>query len=72
VSLQRYASGVTDEDRQRMREQVLATAPADLRACAAALRALKDQGITKVLGDAGAIAAANAATGNRFAVQNIL
>jgi presequence protease len=72
VSLQRFLSAITDEDRQRMREQVLETSPDDLRACAEALHSLKEHGITKVLGDAGAIAAANAETPDRFAVQNIL
>jgi len=59
VSLQRLLNGNTDEIRQRMREEVLGTTPADLRNFAGVLREVGSRGIVKVLGSESAVKEAN-------------
>lgn len=49
-SMLRYLKGETEEDRQRLRDEVLATTAADFSAFADVLDELKDRGIVKVLG----------------------
>ena len=56
-SMLRYLKGETEADRQRLREEVLATTAADFRAFADVLDQLKDRGIVKVLGSDRAIEA---------------
>lgn len=55
VSLLRYLSGDTDEVRQSMRDQVLATTASDFRAFSQVLERFADEGIVKVLGSQGTI-----------------
>ena len=59
TSLVRYLTGSTDEDRQRIREEVLGTTPADFRHFADAVEAVRDHGHVVVLGAADGIDAAN-------------
>ncbi|MFH1350226.1 MAG: insulinase family protein [Pseudomonadota bacterium] len=55
TSMIRHLSGESDEDRQRMREEVLSTTPSDFRAFAQVLEAVKETGLVKVLGSQGSI-----------------
>ena len=60
VSLVRYLSGETDEERQKIREEVLAATVADFRSFGKILRGAMAEGPVKVLGAEGAIAEASA------------
>jgi len=55
TSMLRYLNGNDDEDRQRMRDEVLSTTASDFRAFADVLEGVKDNGLVKVLGSKGAI-----------------
>ena len=55
ISMVRHLSGETDEDRQRMREEILNTRARDIKAFAQFLDALKEEGLVKVLGSRSAI-----------------
>jgi Zn-dependent M16 (insulinase) family peptidase len=59
-SMLRFLKGETEEDRQRLREEVLATTSADFKAFADVLDDLKERGIVKVLGSDRAIQASMA------------
>lgn len=59
TALVRYLTSVSDEYRQQIRDQVLATTPSDFVAFAEAAAALRDHGRVAVLGSAEAIEAAN-------------
>ncbi len=59
TSMARYLTGDTDEERQRLREEVLATTVQDFRAFAEALQNVNQHGTVVVLGSPAAIAAAN-------------
>jgi hypothetical protein len=59
TAMQRYLIGDSDEARQRMRDEVLATTAADFRAFADVLDTVREQGIIAVMGSAEAIAQAN-------------
>ena len=50
ASMVRYLMGHTEESRQQMREEILATTEKDFRAMAPALEEVRDKGIVKVLG----------------------
>jgi Zn-dependent M16 (insulinase) family peptidase len=58
-SLIRHLTGVTDENRQELRDQILDTRPADFKHFGEALKAIRDHGRVVVLGSADAIRAAN-------------
>lgn len=55
ASLLRYLTGDSDEDRQRMRDEVLATTASDFRTFADILEAVKERGLVKILGSQSAI-----------------
>ena len=55
TSMLRYLNGTNDEDRQRMRDEVLSTTADDFRAFADVLEGVKDNGLVKALGSKGAI-----------------
>ncbi len=55
VAMLRYLTGDTEEDRQRLREEILATTAADFRAFADVLERLRTEGIVKVLGSESAL-----------------
>ena len=71
-SMLRYLVGDTDEIRQRMREEILATSPADFLAFADALEQVVDRGLVVVLGSQGAIDAANAERAGWLDVSKVL
>ncbi|MHC1727435.1 MAG: insulinase family protein [Syntrophobacteraceae bacterium] len=58
VSMLRYLTRDSEESRQKMREQVLATTSRDFRAFAEVLEGVNRDGIVKVLGSQGAIESA--------------
>ncbi len=60
TSLVRYLVGETDEERQKRRDEVLATTPGDFQTFADALDAVRDHGRAVALGSPEAIAKANA------------
>ncbi|MDY7036453.1 MAG: peptidase M16, partial [Thermodesulfobacteriota bacterium] len=55
ISMVRYLSGETDEDRQRMREEVLSTRASDFKAFGQVLETVIPTGLVKVLGSQSAI-----------------
>jgi presequence protease len=61
VAMLRHLTGDTETDRQRLREEILATTAADFRAFAEVLERLKTEGIVKVLGAESALDEALAA-----------
>jgi Zn-dependent M16 (insulinase) family peptidase len=62
-SMVRHLTGVSDENRQQMRDQILDTRPADFKIFGEALEAVRDHGSVVVLGSADAIGEANAERG---------
>ncbi len=59
ASMLRYLCGDSDEARQKMRDEILATEPKHFKAFGEALGKMADQGIVKVLGSPEAIEEAN-------------
>jgi len=59
TSMQRYLLGVTDEERQKYRDEVLTASTSDFRAFAEVLEKVNQAGQVVVLGSAEAIASAN-------------
>ncbi|NTW04321.1 MAG: peptidase M16, partial [Oscillochloris sp.] len=59
TAMWRYLLGATDAYRQQLREEVLDTCEADMKAFADAVDAVRDQGIIAVVGSTEAIEAAN-------------
>jgi hypothetical protein len=55
VSMLRHLTGETEEDRQKMRDEVLSTSTADFKAFADVLEHFRNEGIVKVLGPQSAI-----------------
>ena len=72
TSMYRHLIGDDDERRQRLREQVLSTTPADFRLFAQALDHVTRHGQVVVLGSAEAIAQANAVRGPWLEVNRVL
>jgi Zn-dependent M16 (insulinase) family peptidase len=72
VSMQRYLNGTTDDSRQMMREQILATTPDDFKAFAEILNKFKEKSIVKVLGSENSINLANKEKGNFLKTFNVL
>ncbi len=60
TSMVRQLSGETDEERQKLREEVLSTTTAHFKAFAGALDTVKEEGLVKVLGSESAIQGAQA------------
>ena len=54
-ALARHLTSVSDEDRQRLRDEVLSTTAEDFRAFAAALEPMREQGFVAVMGPAAAL-----------------
>ncbi|HEU5101846.1 MAG TPA: insulinase family protein [Roseiflexaceae bacterium] len=71
-SMLRYLVGDTDEIRQRMREEILATSAADFQVFADALEQVADRGLVVVLGSQAAIDAANAERSGWLDVSKVL
>jgi presequence protease len=72
TSLRRYVAGVTDAERQRLRDELLGTTEADFRDLAEPLRVLAERGTVVALGSPERIAEANTALGNRLHVTALL
>lgn len=72
TSMVRHLIGSTEEDRQRIREEVLGTTAAHFRQFADALEAVKNHGRVFVLGSADAIQKANPELDNRLVVTKVL
>lgn len=72
ASLRRYLTGVTDEERQRLRNELLKTGIADFRALGTALHRLADTGLIVALGSPERIREASAALGDRLRVSAVL
>ena len=72
TSMVRHLTGYDDALRQRLRDQVLATTVADVRAFADLLDDVARTGSVAVLGSAQAIAAANESLDPKLAVTQVL
>lgn len=72
VSMLRAISGDTEEDRQRMRDQILATTARDFREFADVLDAFKQKGIVKVLGSKAAVGDSLAGRGKWLKLLNVM
>ena len=72
TSMVRHLIGSTDEERQRIRDEVLGTTKAHFTAFADALAAVRDHGQVVVLGSAEGINAANPELGNTLTVTKVL
>lgn len=72
VSMQRYLNGTTDDSRQIMREQILATTPDDFKIFAEILNKFKEKSIVKVLGSENSINLANKEKGDFLKTFNVL
>ncbi|EFO80139.1 peptidase M16C associated domain-containing protein [Oscillochloris trichoides DG-6] len=59
TAMWRYILGANDAYRQQLREEILDTSPADIRAFADAVDAVREHGIITVVGSADAVEAAN-------------
>ena len=55
TSMLRYLNGISEAERQQMREEILGTRKSDFRAFAEILEKVKEEGIVKVLGSSKAI-----------------
>ncbi len=73
TSLVRHLAAISDENRQQLRDEILSTRPADIRAFGDALGAVRDHGHVVILGSPDAIETANRARGGDWLrVQKIL
>jgi Zn-dependent M16 (insulinase) family peptidase len=72
TSMVRTLTGVTLEDRQQSRDEVLSTTAADFRAFADVLAELAENGLVTVMGSPDAIARANAERGGWLEVTKVL
>jgi Zn-dependent M16 (insulinase) family peptidase len=72
TALLRHLLGITDEDRQQRREELLSTSKADFRAFADVLAQINERGLVVVLGSKEGIEQANAARGNWLNVKKVL
>jgi Zn-dependent M16 (insulinase) family peptidase len=68
----RFLLGTTDDVRQQMRDEILATTAADFRRFADALDAVRAHGRVAVFGSANAIEAANAELAQKLTVTKVL
>jgi len=71
-SMSQYLAGVTEDDRQKIRDEVLGTSREDFKRFAEALDALKTQGIVKILGAGKAIEEINEKQEGWLNVTNVL
>jgi len=71
-SLQYYLTGYSDEERQKIRDEVLSTTAADFRAFGEALAGVNENGAIVVMGSAEAINKANAERGQFLQVTKVL
>ena len=72
TSMVNYLTGNTDDLRQKMRDEVLATTLEDFRAFGKAIQSVKDKGLVAVVGSKDNIAAANVQRPGLLEVVNVL
>ncbi|MCL7046639.1 hypothetical protein MKW94_022333 [Papaver nudicaule] len=72
TSLQRYLLGITEEERQQRREQILSTSVSDFKEFSNALEAVKDKGVVVAVASAADVSTANEERPNFFEVNNAL
>jgi Zn-dependent M16 (insulinase) family peptidase len=72
TSLGRYLAGESDEERQRLREEVLGTTAADFRAFGEVLARASEEGLVTVLGSPTAVEAANTEGDGVFEVTPVM
>jgi Zn-dependent M16 (insulinase) family peptidase len=72
ISLVRYLSGETDEDRQKMREEVLHASVADFRSFGRVLERVMPEGLVKVLGSEQAIETASSQEPGWLTIKKVL
>jgi Zn-dependent M16 (insulinase) family peptidase len=72
TSMARYLIGESDEDRQRLRDQVLGTTAADFRALADVLHKVSEHGRVVVVGSQEALDEANAERGEWLEITEVL
>jgi len=71
-SMLRYLLGITDEERQRRREEILSTSLTNFKEFAEAIDAVKDKGVTVAVASPDDVAAANNERPNYFQVKKAL
>lgn len=71
-SLLRYLMGVTEEERQRRREEILSTSLIDFKEFAGAIEAVKDKGVVVAVASPDDVDAANKERSNYFQVMKAL
>ncbi|XP_024028914.1 presequence protease 2, chloroplastic/mitochondrial isoform X2 [Morus notabilis] len=71
-SLLRYLLGVTDEERQRRREEILSTSLKDFKEFAEAIESVKDRGVAVAVASPDDVDAANKERDNFFQVKKAL
>jgi Zn-dependent M16 (insulinase) family peptidase len=72
TSMMYYLLRYTDEERQRIRDQVLSTTADDFRQFGAVLNQIQENGVVVVVGSKDNISAANAERGDFLTVTNVL
>jgi hypothetical protein len=72
TSLRRHLTGLTDAERQRLRDELLAATADDFRSFARALEAVSRKGVVVALGSAERVEEANTALGGRLHVTAVL
>ncbi len=72
TSMIRYLSGITDESRQKLRDELLATNPKDFHAFAEVLDGVRDEGRVVVMGSAEAVRDVNRAYPEWLVEQRVL
>lgn len=72
TSMTRHLTGYTDEERQKIRDEVLGTTAADFKALGETLAAVAKEGRVVVLGSADGIESANQEREGFLAVKKVL
>jgi Zn-dependent M16 (insulinase) family peptidase len=72
TSMLHHLTGITNDERQRLRDEVLATTAQDFRRFGESLKAVNEKGLVVVVGSKDNIAAVNAERGNLLEVVNVL
>ena len=72
ASMLHHLTGITDDFRQRIRDEILATTAADFEAFGSLLEGARRQGRIVVMGSPQAVQAARAAHGEPFSVSDVL
>ena len=72
TSMARYLTGVSDEERQHLRDEVLSTTAAHFRQFADALEAVREHGHIVVMGSADAIQKANPELDSRLHITRVM